>query len=157
MTDLQFTTFVPQTSDNERMLLARMLAGMRLKAPVRGTLLASASRTTSTSTSTLDLSGVRCLVLFLSISSVSAGGLRIGVEYLDPVSSTWRASIVAPSAYLAVTGVYPIIVGPGLGTLNNGSMSAGAICSLPLTSSVRLTVQHGDANPQTYSLGYETA
>lgn len=155
MSDISITEFDPQTSDNERMLLARLLAGMRLRAVVRGTLLASASRTAFTSTSTIDLSGARCVVLFLSISSVSAGGLRLAVEYLDPVSGNWRASIVAPSAYLTITGLYPIMLGQGIGTLNNGSMSAGSLCSVPLTSSFRITVQHGDANPQTYSLGYE--
>ena len=157
MSDLTITDFDPQSTDSERMLLARMLAGMRLRAPIRGTLLASASRTTNTSTITLDLSSARFCVFFLSVTSVSAGGLRLLVEYLDPVTSIWRASISAPSAYLTILGLYPIILGPGLGTLNNGAMNSGAICSMPLTSSVRITVQHGDANPQIYSLGYEIA
>lgn len=144
------TTRIPQNDDSQSMLLARSIG-----TPTRGTLLSSATRTANTTTSTLEVFGVRALLLFLSISSASAGGLRVLVEYLDPVTSTWRASITMPTAFLAINGLYPLIIGPGLGTLNNGAMSAGSICSLPLTSQIRFTVQHGDANNQTYSLGYE--
>lgn len=149
--NVSLPTRIPQNDDSVAMLLARLVG-----VPVRGTLLASATRTTNTSTTTLDFFGCRAVVLFLNITASSAGGLRLNIEYQDPVSGVWRASIIAPSPYITSTGLYPILVGQAIGTMNNGSLNAGAICSLPLAANMRITVQHGDANNQTYSLAYET-
>lgn len=150
--NVSLPTRIPQNDDSVPMLLARSLG-----TPTRGTLLASATRTTITSTGNLDLFGVRAVVLFLNITAASAGGLRVNIDYQDPVSSLWRTLVIAPTAYIVTPGTYPIVVGAGFGSLNGSVINAGAICGVALTSSMRFSVQHGDANNQTYSLGYEIA
>ncbi len=133
------------------------LVAKQVGVPVTGTLLASAARTASTSTASFDASGFRTLVLFLNISAASGtGGLRLFVEYQDPISGLWRTPIVVPSSAVTSIQLVPVCVGPGLGSLSSGaSVSAGGIVGLPLSSAMRITVSHSDGSSYTYSLGYE--
>lgn len=141
-----------QVGDGILALLARLVG-----APLRATLLASATRTATTSSVTLDLSGFRSVLLFLNITAASGtGGLCIFVEYLDPASWTWNRLWNYPStaARLTTAGLQIAAVGPGLGTQSGGVNQAG-FSSSPLASQLRITINHGDASNYTYSVGYE--
>lgn len=140
-----------QRGDSQETLLSKLVGSA-----LTGTLLASAARTASTSTASIDLSGFRSLVLFLNISAASGtGGLRLFVEYQDPISGLWRTPVVIPSAAVTSVQMVPVLIGPGLGTLSSASVALGGIGGLPLSSQMRVTVSHGDASSYTYSLGFE--
>lgn len=156
MTDLQITTFAPQTSDNERMLLARILAYQK-RSSTRGTVLASAARTASTTSSTFDWAQFSGVSLFLNITAASGtGGLVIFPEYQDPVSLAWNRIFNYPTTAGRITsaGLHILQIGMSLGTQSGGSNQGGFSSSL-LSSVLRFTVSHGDASSYTYSLGYE--
>jgi hypothetical protein len=156
MTDLQITTLSAQTSDNERMLLARILKATAGRIPTRSTLLVSATRTANTATATLDLSSYSAVVCYLNISSSSGtGGLRLIPEYLDPVSGLWRAPIQTGAANTTLVGLVPYMFGPGLGTLMTATANVGVVAAIPLVSAMRFSVIPTDASSYTYSLGYE--
>lgn len=159
MTDLQITTFVPQTSDNERMLLARLLAGMLLKAPIRGTLLASAARSVTTSSSLIDGTGFKGLWLWLNVTVASGtGGLSVYVEHQDPVSGNWAVTAVQSYAVITTLGLRPFLLAEGLGLGSNmGAAGAPPFADRGhmLSSAIRIRVVHNDASGYTYSLGYE--
>jgi len=155
MTDLQITTLVPQTSDNERMLLARLL-GAQGTVSTRGTLLASATRTATTSSAPINAAGKRNLILFLNVTSASGtGGLRPTIDYLDPVSGSWRGLVACFSAAVTANGTTPFAAGAGIGAGTGFAINAGGIVGIPLSSQLRVTVGHLDASSYTYSLGYE--
>jgi hypothetical protein len=156
MTDLQITTLVPQTSDNERMLLARILSSQQ-RAAIRGTVLASAARTASTSGSSVDWVRYKGVILFLNITAASGtGGLSIYPEYQDPVSASWNRIYNYPSTASRITtaGLQILHLGPGIGATIGGA-NQGGFCAAFLSSAIRFTVNHGDASSYTYSLGYE--
>jgi hypothetical protein len=149
--NVSLSTRTPQNDDSVSMLLARQIG-----VPVRGTLLASAARTVSTATATLDLSGFRAVMLFLNISAASGtGGLRIIPEYLDPVSGSWRSPINTVAANTVSVGLFPYFFGPGLGQLMTATPNVGVVAALPLVSAMRFLVFATDATSYTYSLGYE--
>jgi hypothetical protein len=141
-----------QRGDSQETLLSKLVGSS-----LTGTLLVSAARTASTSTASIDLSGFRSLILFLNISAASGtGGLRLTVEYQDPISGLWRTPLVVPSTAVTSVQMVPVFVGPGIGAIGStASFTAGGMVSLPLTSAMRVTVSHGDASSYTYSLGYE--
>lgn len=145
----------PETGDTIERLLAKLI-NSQIQAASRGTLLASAARTASTSSAAVDWSLRRAACLFLNISAASGtGGLRPVVEYLDPVSGIWRGSVILGSAPITTTGMFPFLIGAGLGGVLSSSLNAGAIAAVPLLSNLRITVSHSDATSYTYSLGFE--
>jgi hypothetical protein len=156
MTDLQITTLVPQTSDNERMLLARILSYQQ-RAAIRGTVLASTARTASTSGSSVDWVRYKGVILFLNVTAASGtGGLAIFPEYQDPVSASWNRIYNYPSTSARITtvGLQILHIGRGIGATIGGA-NQGGFCAAFLSSAIRFTVNHGDASSYTYSLGYE--
>jgi hypothetical protein len=154
MTDLQITTLVPQTSDNERMLLARILASAR--ANQRGTLLVSATRTANTISSTVNWSGYRAAIIYLNISAASGtGGIRPFMEYQDPVSSLWRAVVTPGSGFNTSANLVPYVYGLGVGNGLSVAINAGSSMGIPLSAAMRINCTHGDATSYTYSVGYE--
>lgn len=149
-----YNTRVPQQGDSIETLLAK---GLSL--PERGTLLASAARTATTFSSVIDLAGARAIALFLNVSSASGtGGLRVGLQYLDPESGTWLTLVNFDTAALTATGTRVYCAGIGIGTIASGTASGfGSIAGVPLTSQMRIAVTHLDASSYTYSIGYEIA
>jgi hypothetical protein len=158
MTDLQITTLVPQTSDNERMLLARILSYQQ-RASIRGTLLASAARTATTSTSETNGSNYRGVMLFLNVTSASGtGGLTLFIEHLDPVSNLWAVTAVQSAAAITTTGLRPYLIGSGVAVGTNMGAAGSPVFADRghlLTSAFRVRINHGDATSYTYSVGYE--
>lgn len=155
MSDLSITEFDPQTSDNERMLLARLLAYQRRQA-VRGTLLSSASRTTSTSSGTLDLTQYSAAFFWLNISAYGGGlGLQVVLEYLDPVSGLWAIGPNTTSLTSAGCKIFGVSTGANAPVGWTISAQNGAMSGMPMNSAMRIRVYHQDATAHTYSVGYE--
>lgn len=157
MSDLTITEFDPQSTDSERMLLARLLA-FQSRASVRGTLLASAARTTTTSSSTIDCSQYKGLLVYLNVSVASGtGGLNARIDYLDPVTGTWFGGVYGPSAPKTTTGTMLILFGdgPAVGTNAAVNPSLTGFIGAILGSSVRVSILASDASSYTYSVGYE--
>lgn len=112
-----------------------------------GTLLASATRTATTTTPDQTNYNARGVLVFFNITAVSGtGGLTLSIQWKDPVSGTTYSNLLVGSA-LTTAGariyqVYPAASG--------GTASTGA--ALPRTW--RVSVAHGDASNYTYSVGY---
>jgi hypothetical protein len=146
----------PEIGDTQERLLAKILRN-QTAGSVRGTLLASAARTASTSSSNFDWSVYSGVILFLNITAASGtGGLVIFPEYQDPVSLAWNRVFNYPTtaARLTLAGLQILQLGIALGTQSGGVNQAGLSSSL-LSSAMRITVNHGDATSYTYSLAYE--
>lgn len=155
MTDLQITTLVPQTSDNERMLLARIL-GFLARRSVRATALASAARTASTSSSDLSTAGYSGLAIWINVTAASGtGGLTTYISTKDPVSGIWCLSYVAAAPIITVRTT-SILLGAGVSQGNNVTLPTGqADRGTRLPQDVRISIIHGDTSSYTYSVGYE--
>jgi hypothetical protein len=158
MTDLQITTLVPQTSDNERMLLARLLQGANGGLAIRGTALTAATRSATTAATQFNGTGYKGLIAYLNLYTASGtGGLLVVLQYLDPVTGSWMNGPFAPSTAKTTTGTFCVMFAEGIsagtgGTINTSqSADRGAM----LGQQVRLMVSHGDATNYGYSLGYE--
>jgi hypothetical protein len=152
MTNLEITTLVPQTSDNERMLLARLLAAQGAS-PNRGTLLASAARTATTSTSSQNWAGRKAVILFWNVTGAGTSNLYVSWDYLDPISGNWLSAATI-STSITTVALRCYVIGPATIATSGWNLSGGGI-QFPLSSQSRVRVVHGDASAWTYSLGYE--
>ena len=117
----------------------------------KGTLLASAARTATTTSADQTNYNARGVVLFLNVTAVSGtGGLQTRLRYIDPISATQQYASVAPTVVTA-TGlfIYVFYVGAAAGNV-------AAATSLVLPRDWAASVVHGDASSYTYSLGYAT-
>lgn len=152
MADSFINTRVPQTSDNERNLLARLLW-----TPAPGTGLTTAARTVTTITNDIQTRGCRTLIAYLNVTAVgAAGGLRVGLINKDPISGQVR-TMVQSTTLITTTGLYVFQFGPGLGTINGGSIPTAqcAVFGVALGSLVQLMVFPGSADSYTYGLTFE--
>ncbi len=150
MSDLAITTRVPQDTDTERLLLARLLASVAVK--TTGTGLASAARTATTQTADITTNGYRGLVIFLNVTAASGtGGLTLRVRGKCPVSGAYLAlgSVTSAVTAIGITGLQ--FGGGGAGT--TATVAGGAFGGI-LPDTIRLEVAHGDASSYTYSVGY---
>ena len=146
----------PETGDTIERLLAKLI-NTQIQAASRGTLLASAARTASTSGSSVDWVRYKGVILFLNVTAASGtGGLSIFPEYLDPASGSWNRIYNYPSTAARITsvGLQILHIGTGIGATIGGA-NQGGFCAAFLSSAIRFTVNHGDASSYTYSLGYE--
>jgi hypothetical protein len=111
------------------------------------TLLASATRTSTTSSpDQVNISGVG-LVVYLNVSGASGtGGLTVFLQGKDPVSGNYFTLDHATAAVTA-NGQYLYSLYPGLSA--EGTQGWSAV--LPATW--RVQVQHGDSSNYTYSVG----
>ncbi len=149
MSDISISTRIPQSSDTERQLLARLCTSC-----ISGTALASATRTTSTITTDISARGFRGLILYLNVTAASGtGGLTPRLIAKDPLSGVTSVS-AAVSAAATSTGLRVFHFGPGVGTLSGTGIGWGA-ASVMLSNTFQLQVLHGDASNYTYSLTYE--
>lgn len=149
---LSLTTRKPQQEDGQNQLLARLIG-----VPERGVILASAARTSTTTSTPVDWAKARGVLLYINITAASGtGGLSVFPEYQDPVSLAWNRlwNYPATAARLTSNGLYLAVVGDGYGVQSGGVIQGGFV-SAPLGSVMRITVNHGDASSYTYSVGYE--
>lgn len=116
---------------------------------IEGTLLASAARTTDTNSSDQTNYNAKGVIVYLNISaSGGAIDLQLNIQAKDPVSGAYRTINVATGGVTA-TGIYLYILYPGA-VDTQGTFDAGG----PLPRTWRVNVYHGNANSQTYSVGY---
>lgn len=142
---------VAQYGDDYAALLSRI--AMRNNR-TQGVALASAARTTSTVSSTIDTSGFNLLVAQLVVTAASGtGGLNLRAYHrlLDDsadvlvFSGLLSANITTTINALQICGAVP---------LKLTSAQVG-YCEVPLSRYMRLGVSHNDASSYTYSLQYE--
>ena len=150
-----FTILRPELGDTQERLLAKLLYALQ-KPCVRGTLLASAARITSTATGSLDWSGYSAVIIYLNITVASGtGGIRPFLEYQDPVSNEWRACIVPGSSAITTAVMTPYVYGLKVSSGLSVSINAGSVMGIPIGAAVRVNSTHADASSYTYSIGYE--
>jgi hypothetical protein len=113
------------------------------------TLLASSTRTATTTTPVQTNYNSRGLWIFLNATTVSAGGLKLSLNYVDPVSGV-SGVVWQDGTFITATGIYLVEFFIG-GAAAVSNVRASISRSIPRTWTV--TVTHGDANNQTYSLG----
>lgn len=173
------TTTQPQDGDGERILQARIAYGIAANGVIatsqntnlqtlvagpggaarsNGTLLASAARTATTSSTNVSAGNCSCLILTLNITAASGtGGLKLRYNGIDPVSGNGSVGFFA-TVNVTTVGQVSMVVGKGVGSLYNAaSAGSGANCTIgvPLSSTFRIDVTHGDSSSYTYSLNYE--
>lgn len=153
MSEITFTSRLPDSADSERQLLARMLAGS-----ISSVALASGARTSNTTTSKIQSVGFRGLITYLDVTAASGtGGLRVGLVYCDPISSAERLLVVASNP-VTTTGLTQIVWGEGCaagaGVTLNAAAGQGYV-GIMLPKHFRVLVTHGDASSYTYALNLE--
>lgn len=144
-------SLIPQQEDGIRQLLARLRGS-----PERGTLLASASRTVSTSSSDIATANRRALYLWINVSAVSGtGGLTPYIMTQDPVTGVWGLNWGA-SATITTVRTTVLKLGDGVSVGSGLSPTTGqADRGIVLPTSLRLYIAASDASAYTYSVGYE--
>lgn len=117
--------------------------------PGSGTALASAARTTTTTSDTFKNPGAVGVQLYLNVTATAAGtgGLQVQIMAIDPVTRASLAITALPTAVVA-TGTTVITLYPGAAT-SGTQATAGALGRL---WAVKVTV--GDSTSYTYSVGY---
>jgi len=121
---------------------------------VRDVALASASRTITTQSADISTIGYRGIVVWLSITSIGATGLRMIMRSQDPVSGVW--GFTGAFGTQTTTGVFVWVAGPGASQIGGGGSppSAGSV-GLYLPETIRLEGNAIGTDPITYSIGYE--
>lgn len=136
------TTLVPDIEDS---LLTIQKKALLKRAYQRVNWLASASRTTTTSTGALSNPGYKGIMVTLVVSSITAGGLKIRI--LTGVGGGQTVHIDATS--ITSVGGRTVAVYPGGGTGGN------QVCQPALLGDqVIINVEHDTADPITYSAQY---
>lgn len=116
---------------------------------IRGTLLASAARTATVSSSDIRLYNAKGVRVFIDTSALAATPSVVPtIEVKDPVSGDYTAvltgaAITTQPAHVILT-VYP-----------GATAAANLVASLPIGGVFRVTMTAGDADSLTYSVGYE--
>ena len=116
------------------------------------TVLSSAARTASTTSSSFTVLPGQTLTLQLNITAASGtGGLTLRVDMLDPVSGVWSGICQDTSARTTtLTNMYQ--VGPG-STRSGGMVNASLLgYQAQLVGPVRVTITAGDASSYTYGI-----
>jgi len=116
-----------------------------------GTLLASAERTATTTSSVIVNYNAKFLVVFVNITVASGtGGLRVGIRSVDPVTAvaTQVNTFMSPRT---TTGVLFHQLALGLGAAT-GNVSDNTNALVPRQFSIQIA--HSDSSSYTYSVGY---
>lgn len=155
MSDLTITEFDPQSTDSERMLLARLLA-FKTRERTRATALASAARTVSTQTADIETAGFTGLAVWLNCTVAGAsGGITLYLLTQDPVSGNW-ATNYAILPIVSSVRISSALLGPGVSIGSNVNLVSGnSDRGIVLPSKIRFYAVASDASSYTYSLGYE--
>lgn len=145
---------LPRSDDGVQALLAKLLSVQAQR--VTGTALASGTRSSTTASSDIDTSGIRGVVVYLFVSVASGtGGLRIGIRGRDPVTNNYMQLALTNTANVGI-GNQVAVFGQAVGTTSGASIGASVNGSVGtfLPDLIRIEIQHGDASPYTYSVGY---
>lgn len=124
----------------------------RFRNNLSGTALSSAARTSNTLSSDITNFNHRGIVFFLNVTSASGtGGLQVGLQFKDVLSSTYRTVGGLPTAVIA-NGTTVIMYYPGVDAATTPSYYHQSIL---LPQVFRVSVTHGDASSYTYSVSYQ--
>lgn len=152
MADQTITSRVPQQGDPVNVLLARLLVSQCQR--VTGTALAAASRTITTQSTNIDVTGFSAIMVVLNVTSVpGAGSISLRVRGVDPATGQ-LVLLSASSASITSVSISAGMWGRGLGANNGAGMPALGCCGIALPDIVRLEVSHSTGDPYTYSVGY---
>lgn len=142
----------PRTDDGPTALLAKLLAAQAQR--VTGTALAAASRTITTQSSNIDVTGFSAIMVVLNVTSVpGAGGIFLRVRGVDPATGQ-LVLLSASSALITSVSISAGMWGRGLGANSGAGNPALGCCGIALPDLVRLEVQHFTGDPYTYSVSY---
>lgn len=122
----------------------------RQRGNLEGTAVASASRTTTTSSADFVNYNARGVHAILSVTSGTSLSLVTEIQGKDPISGSYYALNADPSAVTG-TGLYVYAIYPGVGVASGG-VTQRTSGTVPRT--FRVTVTHGNANATTYSVAY---
>jgi hypothetical protein len=130
----------------------------REPAPTQGTLLASATRTATTSSATQTNRGHRGVLILLSVTAVpGSGSITVHIQGQDPVSSGWVTLNDGAPPVTTLTGVIGYELRPaasgGVNPALAGRVAQRVAGGLPRTW--RVTVVHSSGTSFTYSVAYQ--
>jgi hypothetical protein len=150
-----FTIFRPELGDTDERLLAKLLYSFN-RPSIRATALASAARTSSTSSNDIICQGYSGIGIWINCTVAgAAGGLTLYLQSQDPVSGNWVLSYVASSA-ISTVRTTSVFLGRGISQGNNISLPTGqGDRGILLPESIRIYVSAATADSYTYSVGYE--
>lgn len=150
-----FTTLAAELGDGFPRTLQKILETLRVvRVPVSGTALASAARTATTITGNITCAGYKGIIVYLNVTAASGtGGLTPRLFGVEPTTGAVATSASASTAATSV-GTRIFHFGPGVGTVNGGTVAWGA-AAVCLGSQFQIQVLHGDATSYTYSVTYE--
>ena len=113
------------------------------------TLLASAARTTTTTSADQTNQNARGVVVYVNVTAASGtGGLQLAIQGKDPVSGGYKTLNTLPTAITA-TGLYVYELYPGCSTTGN----LAAVYAQVLPRTWRIQMNAGDGSSYTYSIG----
>jgi hypothetical protein len=150
MSALTFSTSGPRVEDNERTLLARLVYR---QFPTETTVaLASASRTATTFSSSIDTTGYRGIAVVLVWTTTDPTqtlqlGVLTGVIFSSDMVTGLTSALAVTSTARRTLMVYPGIRDGT--TSGQGTLFPGALANL-----TSIAVYHGNANPITYEVRY---
>lgn len=128
------------------------IADFRLN--TEGTLLASAARTTQTTSPVQTNYNARSIIVYLDVTVAGAtGGLVLKVRGRDPVTSKLFSLNIDPATVIA-NGKYAYVVGLGASGGGGAQQDIKQSTSAPLPRQFDVYVYHVDAASYTYSVGY---
>lgn len=117
---------------------------------IRGTLLASAARTATVSSSDIRLYNARGVRVFINATALAATPSVVPtIEMKDPVSGAYTAVLTGAAITTAAPTHVILEVYPG------STAAANLVASRPIGGVFRLTMTAGDADSLTYSAAYE--
>lgn len=150
MSELTFTSLLPDSADSERQLLARSLGGI-----TSSTLMASAARTATTITAALSSRGFSGALIHWNVTAASGtGGLTLRLVAVDPISAVQTVVGSLPAVTTVGSRIFQIAPGVGGAAVASVFSNAGLIgARLPTTFQVQ--VLHADASSYTYAANIE--
>jgi hypothetical protein len=163
MSELSLITAASQTTDTERLLLARLnlRTGLQLRSTTTSVALASASRTTTTSTGNLSAAGARGILVLFNNTTTDATlqtdfGVWFGVGsfYSAYIPVTLGNSGLIPNTSVNTVALllHPLLTNTAGGVFGLTFTTFQKTGAIPQT--FRLGVGHTNPNPLTYSLTY---
>lgn len=127
----------------------------RVRGNLQGTLLASAARTTTTTSPTQTNHNARGAIVAVRVTTAGTGFLNVKICWLDPVSSEvilLDSSLFATAEITPGTGAFRYAVFPGADVGNVTGFKAAS--SLPLPRSWYVTVTPSNGSSWTYGVYY---
>jgi hypothetical protein len=125
----------------------------RARGNVSGTALASAARTVSLTASVPENFNARGMHAFLWCTAGAGINITMQVFFIDDISGQWYDQILTGP----ITAVGSLLVGcyPGITPVGTPGTSGTVFVSKALPRKWGIYIAHGNANPATYSVGYQ--